>query len=97
MESNLNIELIKTELIQEIEQIFQKEPSNSLQKRIQRKIKSWKEQVHETEELIQRVNCTLQHILQRHGITFKHPLEKESFVHYIEPTIHQLVLRNMKD
>ncbi|MGJ8683754.1 MAG: hypothetical protein ACSHWW_03975 [Nonlabens sp.] len=93
----MNIELIKTELIQEVDQLFQKEHNKSLQKRIEKKIKSWKEQITETEELIERVNCTLQHILQRHGITFKHQLEKEGFTHYIEPTIHQLVLRNMKD
>ncbi len=93
----MNIETIKTELIQEVDQLFQKEQKQSLQKRIHTKIKSWSQQVTETEELIQRVNCTLQHILQRHGITFKDPMEKEGFTHHIEPTIHQLVLRNMKD
>lgn len=93
----MNIEVIKTELIQEVDQLFQKEQKQSLQKRIHNKMKSWSEQVTETEELLQRVNCTLQHILQRRGITFNHPMEKEGFTHYIEPTVHQLVLRNMKD
>lgn len=93
----MNIEVIKTELIHEVDQFFLKEQKQSLQKRIQKKMKSWKEQVAETEELIQRVNCTLQDILHRHGVRFEHQLEKEGFTHHIEPTIHQLVLRNMKD
>lgn len=93
----MNIEVIKTELILEVDQLFKKESHTSQQKRFPVKMKSWSEQVADTDELLLRVHCTLQHILQRHRITFKHPMEREGFTHYIEPTIHQLVLSNMKD
>ncbi|WP_240642142.1 hypothetical protein [Nonlabens xiamenensis] len=59
--------------------------------------RTWSDKIAETEELVQRVYHTLYDILQQQGVCFGNHREVEGFVSLMEPTLHDLVIRNMDD
>ena len=61
------------------------------------KVKTWSDKVAETEDLIHKLYHTLHEVLQQNGIHFKNEIEKETFVNFMEPTVNDLVIKNMID
>jgi len=94
----MNIELIKTELVQRVEQLVTtKQTRKKTTMKIVYKVKTWSDKVAETEDLIHKVYHTLYEVLQQNGIHFKNEIEKEGFVSFMEPTINDLVIKNIVD
>ena len=94
----MNIELIKTELAQRVEQlVITRQSSKKATMKVVHKVKSWSDKVAETEDLIHKVYHTLHEVLQQNGIHFKDEIEKEGFVSFMEPTVNDLVIKNMAD
>ncbi|AGC76292.1 hypothetical protein LX97_00958 [Nonlabens dokdonensis] len=94
----MNIELIKTELAQRVEQlVITRQNSKKATMKVVHKVKSWSDKVAETEDLIHKVYHTLHEVLQQNGIHFKNEIEKEGFVSFMEPTVNDLVIKNMAD
>jgi dissimilatory sulfite reductase (desulfoviridin) alpha/beta subunit len=98
MYQDMNIELIKTELAQRVEQlVITRQSSKKATMKVVHKVKSWSDKVAETEDLIHKVYHTLHEVLQQNGIHFKNEIEKEGFVSFMEPTVNDLVIKNMAD
>ena len=94
----MNIELIKIELAQRVEQlVINRKTGRQATMKVVHKVKSWSYKVAETEDLIHKVYHTLHEVLQQNGIHFKNDIEKEGFVSFMEPTINDLVIKNMAD
>lgn len=94
----MNIELIKTELAQRVEQlVITRQSSKKATMKVVHKVKSWSDKVAETEDLIHKVYHTLHEVLQQNSIHFKNEIEKEGFVSFMEPTVNDLVIKNMAD
>ncbi|MFT6097399.1 MAG: dissimilatory sulfite reductase (desulfoviridin) alpha/beta subunit [Nonlabens sp.] len=98
MITEMNIELIKTELAQRVEQLLiTRKAGKRTAIKVVHKVKSWSDKVAETEDLIHKVYHTLHEVLQQNGIHFKNEIEKEGFVSFMEPTVNDLVIKNMAD
>lgn len=93
----MNIEHIKAELSQRVEKLVLKRKARKNSKQVVHKVKSWSDKVAETEDLIHKVYHTLYEVLQQNGIHFKNEIEKEGFVSFMEPTVNDLVIKNMAD
>ncbi|WP_405378136.1 hypothetical protein [Nonlabens sp. Asnod3-A02] len=94
----MNIELIKTELAQRVEQlVITRKTGKKATMKVVHKVKTWSDKVAETEDLIHKVYHTLHEVLQQNGIHFKNEIEKETFVDFMEPTVNDLVIKNMID
>ncbi|WP_298951909.1 hypothetical protein [uncultured Nonlabens sp.] len=94
----MNIELIKTELAQRVEQlVIKRKTGKKATMKVVHKVKTWSDKVAETEDLIHKVYHTLHEVLQQNGIHFKNEIEKETFVNFMEPTVNDLVIKNMID
>ncbi|PPK96435.1 hypothetical protein LY01_00255 [Nonlabens xylanidelens] len=94
----MNIELIKTELAQRVEQlVITRKTGKKATMKVVHKVKTWSDKVAETEDLIHKVYHTLHEVLQQNGIHFKNEIEKETFVNFMEPTVNDLVIKNMID
>ena len=98
MITDMNIELIKTELAQRVEQlVITRKTGKKATMKVVHKVKTWSDKVAETEDLIHKVYHTLHEVLQQNGIHFKNEIEKETFVNFMEPTVNDLVIKNMID
>ena len=94
----MNVELIKTELTQKVEKlILNRKVENKTTMRIIYRTKTWSDKVAETEDLIHKVYHTLHEILQQNDVYFKNEIEKEGFVRFMEPTVNDLVIKNIVD
>lgn len=94
----MNIEKIKKELALKVTQLMQhRKATKRAAISSMSKMKSWPEKVAETQDLIHRVNDTLNELLVEHRIYFNNDYEKEVFECYIEPTVNDLIIRNMED
>jgi hypothetical protein len=98
MTTDMNIELIKTELAQRVEQLLiTRKAGKQATMKVVHKVKTWSDKVAETEDLIHKVYHTLHEVVQQNGIYFKNEIEKEGFVSFMEPTVNDLVIKNMID
>ena len=94
----MHIEKIKNELTLRVNQLMNQRKTKQINAAVQQNItRPWAEKVAETEEMIHKVYRTLNDLLLQNQIQFNNNLEKEGFVSYIEPTINDLVIRNMED
>ncbi|MEN8817546.1 MAG: hypothetical protein ABF274_11860 [Nonlabens sp.] len=94
----MNIELIKSELAQRVEQlVITRKAGKKATMKVVHKVKLWSDKVAETEDLIHKVYHTLHEVLQQNGIQFKNEIEKEGFISFMEPTVNDLVIKNMAD
>ncbi|PQJ33146.1 hypothetical protein BST92_04655 [Nonlabens arenilitoris] len=94
----MNIELIKTELAQKVEQLIMSRKTRQQESMtVVYEVKTWSDKVAETEDLIHKVYHTLNEVLSQNGIHFKNEIEKEGFVSFMEPTVNDLVIKNMAD
>lgn len=94
----MNIETIKRELAIRVNQIMKsRKATRNVAVNSLKKIKSWPEKVAETQDLIHRVNDSLNELLVEHHIYFNNDYEKEVFECYIEPTVNDLIIKNMED
>lgn len=94
----MDIELIKSDLHYKVKQLIkQRKTTKGRALKIVYKVKSWSDKVAETEDLINKVYHTLHEVLQQHDIHFKNEYEKEGFVKLMEPTVNDLVIKNIED
>jgi len=94
----MNVEHIKAELAQRVEQlVITRKTSKKTTMKVVHRVKSWSDKVAETEDLIHKVYHTLHEVLAQNGIYFKNEIEKEGFVSFMEPTVNDLVIKNMED
>ncbi len=94
----MHIEKIKNELASRVQQLMNQRQSVKMNNMTNRNlVRPWKEKIAETEDLVQKVYQTLHELLIQNQISFANDLEKEGFVSSIEPTIHDLVIRNIDD
>ena len=94
----MHIEKIKNELASRVQQLMTQRRSVKMNKMTNSNlVRPWKEKIAETEDLVQKVYQTLHELLIQNQISFSNDLEKEGFVSSIEPTIHDLVIRNIDD
>ena len=94
----MNIEKVKEQLALRVQEIMVKRKKHKIQHLTSSEIKmSWKEKVADTEDLVQRIYHTLSELITQNQILFATDSEKEDFVDYIEPTIYDLVIRNIDD
>ena len=94
----MNIEKIKLDLALRVQNLMatRKEVKHQNLK-IVHKVKTWRDKVADTEELVQKVYDTLNEVLQSNGIQFSNNIEYDGFISDLEPTVNDLVLRNMED
>jgi hypothetical protein len=100
MKINMNLELIKTELTQRVEQLAISYSAVEKEKgamKVVYKTKSWSDKIADTEDFIHKVYHTLYEVLQQNNIHFKNEIEKKEFVDFMEPTVNDLVIKNMAD
>ncbi|ARN79502.1 hypothetical protein BST97_14545 [Nonlabens spongiae] len=94
----MNIEKVKEQLALRVQEIMVKRKKHKIQNLTSFDIKmSWKEKVADTEDLVQRIYHTLNELITQNQILFATDSEKEDFVDHIEPTIYDLVIRNIDD
>jgi hypothetical protein len=94
----MNIEKIKLDLALRVQNLIasQKEIKNQNIK-IVYKVKTWREKVADTEELVKNVYDTLHEVLQCNCIQFSNNIEYDGFISDLEPTVNDLVLKNMEN
>ena len=94
----MNIEKIKLDLALRVENLMATRKDVKHQNlKIVHKVKTWRDKVADTEELVQKVYDTLNEVLQCNGIQFSNNIEYDGFISDLEPTVNDLVLRNMED
>lgn len=93
----MNIEDITTELHHRVAILLQDNDATASNLRIVHRSKTWNDKIAETEDLIHKVYSTLDEVLVHNHIEFKTDQEKESFVHYLEPVVNDIVIRNIKE
>lgn len=94
----MNMENIKKELALRVNQLMinRKKTKQSALKAVSQ-IKSWPEKIAETDDLIYRIHNALNELLVQQNIHFNNDYEKAGFASFMEPTIHDLAIRNMED
>lgn len=94
----MNIEKIKSDLALRVQNLMatRKEVKHQNLK-IVHKVKTWRDKVADTEELVKKVYDTLNEVLQCNGIQFSNNIEYDGFISDLEPTVNDLVLKNMED
>lgn len=94
----MHIEKIKNELTLRVNQLMSQRKAQRINEALKENIsRPWNEKVAETEEMIHKVYRTLNELLTQNQIQFSSEREKEGFVSFLEPTINDLVIRNMDD
>ncbi|BAO55068.1 hypothetical protein [Nonlabens marinus] len=94
----MNIEKIKKDLAIRVQRVMDSR-KQSMTKGSQSSaiVKSWHDKVADTEDLIKKVYDTLNEVLQCNGIQLTNSLEYDSLISDLEPTVHDIVLRNIED
>lgn len=94
----MNIEKIKTDLATRVQRLMaaRKESGRQVSAQIH-ETKTWKDKVADTEELVKKVYDTLNEVLQCNGIQFSNHLEYDGLISVLEPTVNDLVLKNIED
>ncbi|WP_194851384.1 hypothetical protein [Nonlabens antarcticus] len=94
----MNIEKIKTDLAVRVQKLMAiRKETGHLNFKAASTVKTWRDKVTDTEELVQKVYDTLNEVLQCNGIQFSNHLEYDGLISDLEPTVNDLVLRNMED
>ena len=60
-------------------------------------LKTWRDKVADTEDLVKKVYDTLNEVLQCNGIQLSNSLEYDGLISDLEPTVNDIVLRNIED
>lgn len=80
---NINIEEIKSELISEVEKMFQQKEFQSLEK----------SKTDKSKHVLKLIKSKLDEILEKHNLEFKTNAEYEAFFYLMNPTIKKLFVR----
>ena len=90
-------ELIKTELIEEIELIIKsKTDTFKNTSGIVEKLEMWNTKLDSVEDFIVVISNKLNEILERHKIVFKDESEKKELNEFLKPTFNQLVIKHIR-
>jgi len=94
----MNIEKIKTDLALRVQKLM----ANRKEVRDQNitivgSIKTWRDKVADTEDLVKKVYDTLNEVLQCNGIQFSNHLEYDGLISDLEPIVNDIVLKNIED
>lgn len=94
----MNIEKIKTDLALRVQHLMTtgNEVHNNGVK-ITAKSKSWCDKVADAEDLVKKIYDTLNEVLQCNGIHLANHLEYDTLISDLEPTVNDLVIKNMED
>lgn len=93
----MNKELIKEELEKEINLII--ESNNDSFKNtsgLQDKLKMWSTKLGNVEDFGETITKKLNEILEKHNIKFKDENEKNELILFLNPTIRELIIKNIK-
>ncbi|PQJ20018.1 hypothetical protein [Nonlabens tegetincola] len=94
----MSIEKIKREVASRIEQLMQhRKKSLLVAQLLKQNVKSWPEKVAETNELVNKAYEVINEVLLQHQIKWNNDLEREGIISYLEPTVHDIVIKNMDD
>ncbi|ALM20916.1 hypothetical protein JCM19294_2498 [Nonlabens tegetincola] len=94
----MSIEKIKCEVASRIEQLMQhRKKSLLVAQLLKQNVKSWPEKVAETNELVNKAYEVINEVLLQHQIKWNNDLEREGIISYLEPTVHDIVIKNMDD
>jgi hypothetical protein len=93
---NIDLEKIKEQLTIEVFQLTQTSRAEFI-KQDRSRLKTWKEKVNETNDLIQQVYQKLNDLFISTGIDFENSCEKQTLLSHIEPTVHDLVIKSIED
>ena len=89
----MNIERIKRDLAKRVQKLIT--DKKALQS--DNPSKSWKDKIADTECLVQKVYETLYDILQSNGIELSNDKEFDGLISLLEPSVNDIIIRNMKD
>ncbi len=96
--NEMSIEKIKCEVASRIEQLMQhRKKSLLVAQLLKQNVKSWPEKVAETNELVNKAYEVINEVLLQHQIKWNNDLEREGIISYLEPTVHDIVIKNMDD
>ncbi len=93
----MNIETITTELQARVALLLVDKNDTTVNLKIVHRAKTWRDKVAETEDFIHKVYHTLDEVLLYNQVQFKSDIEKEHFVHYLEPVVNDIVIRNISE
>ncbi|NCQ11949.1 MAG: hypothetical protein GW809_07375 [Bacteroidetes bacterium] len=93
----MNKELIKEELEDEINLII---TSNSKTFKstsgLQEKLEMWSTKLGGVEDFATTITKKLNEILEKHNVKFKNESEKNELITFLNPTIKELILKNIR-
>ena len=89
----MNKELIKKELENEINSIIK---SNNDTFNVSSKLKMWSTKLSGVEDFGEVISKKLNQILEKHNIKFKDENEKNELISFLNPTIKQLMIKNIR-
>lgn len=93
----MNIEAITTALNERVHYLLKATDHSGTTLKVVHRKNTWTDKVVEAEQLLHKVYSTLDEVLENQCITFNSTLEKEGFVHYLEPIVNDIVIRNISD
>lgn len=59
--------------------------------------KTWKDKVADTEALVKKIYDTLYEVLQNNGIQLSNNNELEGLISVLEPSVNDLIIKNIDD
>ncbi len=94
----MHIEKIKADLAQRVQKIMVDRTTIRLRNpSIKKRMKTLRDKVKDTEDLVQKVYDTLNEVLLYNDIRFSNTVEYDVLISDLEPTVNDLVLKNMED
>ena len=89
----MNIERIKNDLAIRVQTLMASRKETILEL----PEKTWKDKIADTEVLVKKIYDTLYEVLQTNGIQLSNNNELEGLISVLEPSVNDLIIKNMDD
>ena len=89
----MNIERIKNDLAIRVQTLMASRKETILEL----SEKTWKDKIADTEVLVKKIYDTLYEVLQTNGIQLSNNNELEGLISVLEPSVNDLIIKNMDD
>ncbi len=93
----MEIEKIKKELAQRVAILMETRKGSKSLALPAVPVKSWRDKIADTEELVKKVYDTLYEVLQNNGIALSNDKELDGLISLLEPSVNDLIIQNIED
>ena len=91
-------EKIKSELISEVNKMINSNPDKFKKSMgLTDKLDMWSKKIGNADDFSKKIIDKLNEILNKHSVKFKDDSEKNDFLKFINPTIKELIVKNIKN